>query len=128
MNIINQVSDLIDEIAMSYYHSLVEENKKVTYLTCLTKTLNLFVDYDNLSKDNLLEEDIEKIVSLKKEVESIKINFEGLRKAVLLLEIKAYKHSNMALDEITPDAVGVIFTFLLDLEKKEKRSKNLFVT
>ena len=126
MNIINQVSDLIDEIAMSYYHSLVEENKKVTYLTCLTKTLNLFVDYDNLSKDNLLEEDIEKIVSLKKEVESIKINFEELRKAVLLLEIKAYKHSNMALDEITPDAVGVIFTFLLDLEKKEKRSKNLF--
>lgn len=126
MSIINTVSDLIDEMAMSYYHSLVEENKKITYLACLTKVFNLFFDYENLSKDNLLEEDIEKIIEYKKQVENIKINLEELRKAVLLLEIKAYKHSFMALDEITPDAVGVIFTFLLDLEKGKKGTKNLF--
>ena len=52
MSIINTVSDLIDEMAMSYYHSLVEENKKITYLACLTKVFNLFFDYENLSKDN----------------------------------------------------------------------------
>lgn len=121
MSVINIVSDLIDEIAMCYYNSLVIENKRVSYLTCLTKTLNYLQDNDLLSKDNLLDEDIEKIIQLKNEVESIEINLEELRRAVFLLEIKAYKHSNMLLDQITPDGVGIIFTFLLDLEKESKR-------
>ena len=121
MSVINLVSDLIDEIAMHYYNSLVIEDKKVSYLTCLTKTLNYFQDNDKLSKDNLLDEDIKEIIRLRKEVEKIEINLEELRRAIFLLEIKAYKHSNMLLDQITPDGVGVIFTFLLDLEKKTKR-------
>ena len=121
MSVINLVSDLIDEIAMHYYNSLVIEDKKVSYLTCLTKTLNYFNDNDKLSKDNLLDEDIKEIIRLRKEVEKIEINLEELRRAIFLLEIKAYKHSNMLLDQITPDGVGVIFTFLLDLEKKTKR-------
>ena len=121
MSVINLVSDLIDEIAMHYYNSLVIEDKKVSYLTCLTKTLNYFNDNDKLSKDNLLDEDIKEIIRLRKEVEKIEINLEELRRAIFLLEIKAYKHSNMLLDQITPDGVAVIFTFLLDLEKKTKR-------
>ncbi len=125
MDVINKVSDLLDEIAMAYYNSLVIEDKKITYLSCLTKTYNYIEDDECLAKDNLLDEDIEKIIKFKKEILQIKINLEELRKAILLLEIKAYKHSFMDLDQITPDGVGVILTFLLDINKHHKKVGNL---
>ena len=43
-NNINKISDYIDEIAMLYYQSKVLENPKVTYLECLTKSINAFMD------------------------------------------------------------------------------------
>lgn len=128
MNVINQMTDLLDDMAMAFYHSLVIEKPKISYLTCLSKTLNSFYDEDILEDEKLLEEDLEIINKSYEEITNITINEEEMRKALLLLEIKAYKHSNLSLDNITPDGVGIIFTFLIDLQKNIKFNNMLDIT
>ena len=125
---INKISDYIDEIAMLYYQSKVLENPKVTYLECLTKSINAFMDDEPFKGENLIERNVEEMLSVIDKAIQIPINEEELRKALLLLEIKAFKHQNLSFDNITPDAVGVIFTFLIDLKKLKKVNNLLDVT
>lgn len=125
INNINRISDYIDEITMLYYQSKVLENPKISYLACLTKCLNAFLDEVPFKGENLIERNVEEILSIIDKAIQIPINEEELRKALLLLEIKAFKHKNLSFDNITPDAVGVIFTFLIDLKKLNKNNNNL---
>lgn len=127
-NIINEFADILDEMAMAFYNSISVDNKKVSYFDCLTRTLNLFFEEMPFSKINLFSEDLAKIKDNEKKIKAIKINQEDIRKALLLLEIKGYKHSNYSLDQITPDGVGAIFTFLLDLGQYGKNPNLLDVT
>lgn len=122
------MTDLLDEMAMAFYHSWVVEKPKISYLTCLSKTLNSFYDEEILEDEKLLEEDLEIINKNYDEITKLSINEEEMRKALLLLEIKAYKHSNLSLDNITPDGVGIIFTFLIDLQKNIKHNNLLDIT
>ena len=125
---INKISDYIDEIAMLYYESKVLVNSKISYLECLTKSLNAFLDDEPFKGENLIERNVEQMLQIIDKAVQIPINEEELRKALLLLEIKAFKHKNLSFDNITPDAVGIIFTFLIDLKKLNKVNNLLDVT
>ena len=125
---INKISDYIDEIAMLYYESKVLVNPKISYLECLSKSLNAFLEEEPFKGENLIERNVEQMLEIIDKAVKIPINEEELRKALLLLEIKAFKHKNLSFDNITPDAVAIIFTFLIDLKKLNKNSNLLDVT
>lgn len=125
---INKISDYIDEIAMLYYESKVLVNPKISYLECLTKSLNAFLDEEPFKGENLIERNVEEILKIIDKAVQIPINEEELRKALLLLEIKAFKHKNLSFDNITPDAVAIIFTFLIDLKRLSSINNLLDIT
>lgn len=125
---INKISDYIDEIAMLYYESKVLVNPKISYLECLSKSLNAFLDEEPFKGENLIDRNVEEMLKIIDKAVQIPINEEELRKALLLLEIKAFKHKNLSFDNITPDAVAIIFTFLIDLKKLNAVNNILDVT
>ncbi len=125
---INKISDYIDEIAMLYYESKVLVNPKISYLECLSKSLNAFLDEEPFKGENLIDSNVKEMLKIIDKAVQIPINEEELRKALLLLEIKAFKHKNLSFDNITPDAVAIIFTFLIDLKKLNAVNNILDVT
>lgn len=103
---INQLTDLLDYASMLYY-----EEKETTYLECLSKVLESYMEEVDLPFD---EETIEKLNSVFKEIDKLDLSVEELRKVFLLLSIKGFKHANFSLDIITPDAVALIVCYLVD--------------
>lgn len=103
---INQLTDLLDYASMLYY-----EEKETTYLECLSKVLEAYMEELDLPFD---EETLEKLNSVFNEIDKTELNSEELRKVFLLLSIKGFKHANFSLDIITPDAVSLIVCYLVD--------------
>lgn len=123
-NIINEIVDLLDEAIMCCYYAMVDENidntaitnynqqkRRLNYYDCfilvvdrLLNNKNININSDELNKiDQLLDTFIKK-------TEQFNINQEQIRKALLLLDIKAFKNLNFPLDIITPDAIGIIIS------------------
>lgn len=115
---INQLTDLLDYASLLYY-----DEKEATYLDCLSKVLNSYMEEEPLS----LEEDtLEKLNEVFGQLEKIDMNEEELRKVFLLLSIKGFKHANFSLDIITPDAVSIICCYLIEsLLKKVDKPKDI---
>ena len=114
MDVINRVADLIDELAMKVYDDYVANNNKISYLESLTIALEFINGEDYKYSDKSL-------IETYKLLSDIKINEEDLRKALFFEEIKAFKHLNLSLDAITPDAVCMIIACIM------KRFKNMNV-
>ena len=108
MDKISKTTDLYDEQAMIIYDYYLKNNQKISYLKALIILFNILSNNDEVDElpSNLKEDIISKI-------SQIKVNQEELRKALFLLEIKAYKQLAFPLDSFTPDAIGVIISFLL---------------
>lgn len=114
---INQLTDLLDYASLLYY-----DEKEVTYLDCLSKILESYMEDKPL---NLEEETLEKLNTVFEEIDKIECNSEELRKVFLLLSIKGFKHANFSLDIITPDAVSLICSYLVEsLLKKVDKPKD----
>ena len=79
---INKISDYIDEIAMLYYESKVLVNPKVSYLECLAKSLNAFLDDEPFKGENLIDRNVEQMLAIIDKAVQIPINEEELRKAL----------------------------------------------
>ena len=103
---INQLTDLLDYASMLYY-----EEKEATYLECLNKVLEAYMEEEDLPFD---EEVLEKFNSVFAEIDKLDLSIEELRKVFLLLSIKGFKHANFSLDIITPDAVSLIVNYLVE--------------
>lgn len=111
---INHLIDLLDYASLLYY-----DEKEATYLDCLSKVIESFLEDEPLP----LEEDtIEKMNETFNEIRKLECNQEELRKVFLLLSIKGFKHANFSLDIITPDAVSIICSYFVEslLKKVDK--------
>ena len=103
---INQLTDLLDYASMIYF-----DEKESTYLECLSKVLESYMEEEDLPFD---EEVLEKLNSVFVEIDKLELSIEELRRVFLLLSIKGFKHANFSLDLITPDAVSLIVNYLVD--------------
>ncbi|MBQ8292201.1 MAG: hypothetical protein IJX78_00175 [Bacilli bacterium] len=115
---INHLTDLLDYASMLYF-----DEKEATYLDCLSKVLESYMDEEALP----LEDDtLEKLNEVFSELDKTNLNIEELRKVFLLLSIKGFKHANFSLDIITPDAVSIICASLVDtLLKRLEKPKDI---
>ena len=109
MDKIAMVADLFDDLAMKIYDVNKEADNKITYLEALTFALNLL--------NGSIERIDEGYVPYLKKIEAISLNHEELRRALFLDEIKAFKDLNLNLDEITPDAIGLIISEIIPKRK-----------
>ena len=103
---INQLTDLLDYASMIYF-----DEKESTYLECLSKVLESYMEEEDLPFE---EEVLEKLNSVFAEIDKLELSVEELRRVFLLLSIKGFKHANFSLDLITPDAVSLIVNYLVD--------------
>lgn len=115
---VNHLIDLLDYASLLYY-----DEKEATYLDCLSKVIESFLEDEPLP----LEEDtLEKMNATFDEIRKLECNQEELRKVFLLLSIKGFKHANFSLDIITPDAVSIICSYFVEsLLKKVDKPKDI---
>lgn len=135
-DMINRMVDLFDEATMKHYYGFIDEerentdvtnynNEKATtnYYESLFKVIDYFLNGEDLKVDDEVKNEIDDILeAFEADVDENGINTEEVRRAFLLLDIKAFKNVNFPLDLITPDVVGLIFAKLINacyFDKKE---------
>lgn len=139
-NRINRMVDVLDEAIMKCYFASIDEeheNSDVTnynvehpstnYYEAMIKIVNYFLDEIPLHIDDDAQQEIDDILeTFRLDVEENGLNTEEIRKALFLLDIKAYKSVNFSLDILTPDAIGLIFARLLDAYFNEATKLTIF--
>lgn len=127
-HVINQIVDSLDDAAMLHYYGSIDEERENTDVTNYNKerptthfyeSLFAVMDYFLEGKELHVSEEVkqqidEKLDEFQQMIELHQANSEEMRRALLLLDIKAFKNINFPLDLITPDAIGIIFAKCID--------------
>lgn len=128
-DMINRIVDLLDEAVMCCYYGMIDENKdntavtdynkqkgRLNYYECLFHVIDHLLDNKPL---NIPQEDLDKIDEILEafiiDSEEVGINSEEIRRALLLMDIKAFKNINFPLDIITPDTIGIIISNFINV-------------
>lgn len=134
-HIINQIVDILDEATMLHYYGSIDEETENTDVTNYNKerptthfyeSLFAIIDYFLENKALYVSEEVKKQIDEKlnifqQMIEVHSVNSEEMRRALLLLDIKAFKNINFPLDLITPDAIGIIFAKCIDAYFREQK-------
>lgn len=99
--------DLVDEACMTYYHDI-----KRDYLEGFISFTEAL--YEGVNESILSIEATEKLERIINDINKHEFLNEEIRLAVELVLIKGYKHKNMNLDFLTPDAICYIFSYLIN--------------
>lgn len=132
-NIINLIVDTFDDAVKTYYDAIINEQTDNTAVTNYDKEkgrenyctilLKLYQHFLGIKELYIYNEDIKKVASSLDELslylESNTVNYQDVKKALLLLDINCFKNLNFSLDLITPDIIGVIINSLIVSEKNE---------
>ena len=134
---VNFITDSFDELATMYYNyhnnlnlENVSESKdnviRVSYLEALTNVLNLYMDSEEIEVDDANQQRANEIVDgIDNLFATYTVNSEEIRKAMLLLNIKGFKHVNFSLDIITPDAVCMVIVHLVNAIFDQTKQLNI---
>jgi len=109
--------DLFDEATMKHYYGFIDEerentdvtnynNEKATtnYYESLFKVIDYFLNGEDLKVDDEVKNELDDILeAFEADVDENGINTEEIRRAFLLLDIKAFKNVNFPLDLIGID-------------------------
>ncbi len=101
--------DFLDEASLFIF-----EQKKISYL----ESLLIASDYILMIEEttNQLEESLlVQLDTLYQNIEDEAFNKEEIRKAFQLALLKAFKHLNRSINDITPDSIGLLFAYFVDL-------------
>lgn len=112
--------DFIDSSLTAIY-----EKTKQNYFTCLFYVFD-FLIYDTDSLNRLDEELINTLDNYYKDIKDESFNQEEIRKAVQLSLLKGLKHENMHLSETTPDSLGILFAYIIDILYAKERDLSIF--
>lgn len=103
---VEKLFDLLDESA-----SILFETLNTPYLEGLVKTCENILANSVDSGDQELDK---RLLALINEVTDIDFNREEIRKAFQYACLKGYKHQNFANDMITPESIGIFFSYLVE--------------
>ena len=104
---VNLFYDLIDKACMVYYNDI-----KKDYLEAFISFSDALIN--GLDDSKLSAKAIEKLEKLIQKIEAENFVNEEVRLATELVLIKGYKHRNLLLDFLTPDAINYIFSFIVN--------------
>jgi len=107
--------DLIDEACMKLY-----EDIHLDYLDGFIRVTSDILDHFDDSM--LSDEAIESLKNIYEKIFALNILNEEIRFALTLIVIKGLKHRNLPLDIITPDTIGYLFTYIVDILGKGNKS------
>lgn len=100
--------DLIDEACMRYY-----EDIHLDYLDAFIRVTSDILE--GLDDSHISDEAITDLKNIYDKIFNLNILNEEIRLALTLIIIKGLKHRNLPLDIITPDTIGYLYTYLIDL-------------
>ena len=112
--------DLIDEACMIYYSEL-----HLDYLNAFVEVADDIINQDD--DFNLSDESIEKLNQIYNKIYDLQLLNEEIRLGITLLLIKGLKHKNAPLDIVTPDTIGYLYTFIIDLLIGKKEGKKVII-
>jgi len=108
-NKVEQFFDFLDEATL-----LIFEQSKNNYLDSFLYAVD-YVLCDETALNQLEASVIIELEQLFLKIEEASFNKEEIRKAFQLSLLKAFKHLNMNMSEITPDTMGMLFSHLINL-------------
>lgn len=108
-NKVERFYDFLDEAVIFIF-----ENTKNSYLDSLLYAVDYVLSHDE-TVNQLEDSVINGLDQLMSKIEEESFNKEEIRKAFQLSLLKAFKHLNMNMSEITPDSIGMLFSYFIDL-------------
>lgn len=112
--------DYLDEASEFIYNS-TQKN----YLDSLLLAI-AFIIKDDIAFNDLDTVVINELNNLYQNISDITFNKEEIRKAVQLSLLKAFKHLNISFSELTPDTIGILFAYLVDMFFKHQENISIF--
>jgi len=116
---VEQIYDCIDETCMLLYEEL-----KTPYLQGLTMACNAIIS--GIAPEELSLDARTKIESALGALNEKEFDKEETRKAIQLAILKGFKHIRRTNEDITPDTIGLLVTFLLEKLMREHSKLVLF--
>ena len=102
--IINKITDLLDQLAMAYYDEQ-SQKRRLYYFEALTKVLEFLRTEDEWI--NTLEGSHDLIALLKRG------SLETIHQALFFVEVKGLKHQNYVLDCLVPDGIALLSGYIM---------------
>jgi site-specific DNA-methyltransferase (adenine-specific) len=116
---VEQIFDCIDQSCMKLYEEL-----KMPYLQSITETCNNILS-GSVTEELSLEAKTT-LLSAMKTIHDTTFQKEEIRKALQLAILKGFKHIKRSNEDMTPDTIGLLITFLLEKLTKGEKSMLLF--
>lgn len=105
--------------------TIIYEKTKQNYFNCLFHVFDfLLYNLENLNR--LDEELINTFEDLYNNIKDESFNQEEIRKAVQLSLLKGLKHENLHLSETTPDSLGILFAYIIDILYAKEKKLSIF--
>jgi len=107
--------DVLDDSIVALY-----KIKHDNFFNLLIQTGNNIIASEVLNSDCSDEqrEELEKIYS---RLEGVDFNVETVRQAFQAMSLRAFKETNLKLGEVTPDTLGIFFSYLVSKLKKDAK-------
>lgn len=122
---IEEFFDVIDESTMflyekhySKYNQSKEDEHYKNYLECLIYTLENIINGEVADSD-LNDEDIKFLDDIYMRLQSSQFTREEMRRAVQLSLLKGIKHASLSNSVMTPDTIGILFSFIINILFKD---------
>ena len=110
---VEKLFDCLDQSAILYYEKI-----KLPYLDGLVKTCENIVSNSVVEENDELKESL---INLIAEINDINFEKEEIRKAFQYACLKGLKHQNISNQMVTPESIGIFFSYLVNkLYDKEK--------
>lgn len=85
----------------------------INYLQAFLRVYN-DIKNDDINSSKLSQKDVEELKEMENAIMDSYFLNEEIRKALILLLVKAFKHVDYSLDLMTPDFIGYLFTFIIN--------------
>lgn len=112
--------DYLDEATDFIYNTT-----KKDYLDSLLLAI-AFIIKDDIALNDLDIEIIDELNKFYNNISDITFNKEEIRKAVQLSLLKAFKHLNISFSELTPDTIGILFAYFVDMFFQRQTNLSIF--
>ena len=100
--------DVLDESIKKLY-----EIKKQNFFNLLIETGKNIIEQDVLNKEATPEQK-EELLAIYSRLENVDFNVEEIRKAFMLMVLRAFDESNLKNGETTPDTLGIFVSYLIN--------------
>lgn len=113
------------------FYDVLDSSIRLLYVVRHDNFFDLLIQTGkNIIACDVLDEEVpenvkKKLLEQYAKLENIDFNVEDIRKAFQMMALRAFKETNLKMGEVTPDTLGIFFSYLINKLVKEKKALSI---